>query len=86
MISAVDLWRALGAAGRNLNNLPTTRGGNDRIGSAAHIGASRTVCLRRRRPTFPESLSGGQKSHRFWVPTIVDNFALRELPSLTLTQ
>ena len=86
MIPPVDLWRPLRAVAPDVDNLPTSRTGNDRIAPPAHNAVAPTVRLRRRRRMLLESLSRGQQSQRGRVRNVVDNSALRELSSLAFVQ
>jgi len=83
---AVDFRRSLGSAGPKVNDHPTTPTRADRTGPLAKIADDRTVRLRRRRRTIPESLGGRPRTPRDRVARVVDNLALRELPSLTLVR
>lgn len=84
MTSAVEHPYLTAAPHRNVDNLLAAYAGTDRIVPPQHAVAVRTVRLRRRRRTLPESCSRGPLPGRGCVPKGVDNFALRELSSLAL--
>jgi len=78
--------RSLGSAGPKVNDHPTNPTGAEGTGPLPNIADDRTVRLRRRRRTIPESLGARPRYRRGRVARVVDNLALRELPSLTLVR
>lgn len=75
------------AASPHVDNLIGTGARNERIGFPRFaVAAGWTVRLRQRRQTIPESSHPGRPDRLGQVSTIVDNFALRELSSLALSQ
>ena len=86
MILAVDFRRSLGTPEPIVHDHPTAPTGADGTGPLANIADDRTVRLRRRRRTIPESLGGRPRFRRGRVTRVVDNFALRELPFLAFVR
>ena len=84
MTSALEHPHSAAAHHPNVDNLLAAYAGNDRIVPTPHAAGARTVRFRPRRRTFPDSPASGRQFNGGWVSTAVDNFALRELPSLAL--
>lgn len=85
MTSEVEYPHPLTAAEPNVDNFLIDFAKDDRIGPPPPAAAAaRTVRLRRRRRTLSELIPCGRQYNRGRVPPAVDNFALRELPSLAL--
>ena len=84
MILAVDFRRSLGAAGPIVDDHQATPTGADGTGPLANIADDRTVRLRRRRRTIPESLRSNPQTLRGRASKSMCDLALSEFVSLAL--